>query len=125
MAKDKKAASAEAGGTGGVRLSAHPRARRDIAMAKAAGGLGTFAIVALLAQRAGMPFAAVVFRALLAGMAGFVMAWMLAVVVWRHLALAQIEKLRRDIVAEQAARMAGHDPGARSGDAPGAAPSTP
>ena len=37
----------------GLRLSTHPRARRDIAVAKGWGGIAGFAIVALLSHRAG------------------------------------------------------------------------
>jgi uncharacterized membrane protein YccC len=119
MAKKDKDAQPESGGTGGIRLSSHPRARRDIAMAKSGGGLATFMIAAFLAQRAGMPFSEVVLRGLLAGLAGFVVAWVLAVVAWRHVALAQIEDLRRDLLAQQAARMLNQDAQRQQGD-PGA-----
>jgi hypothetical protein len=120
MAKRGKAS--RAGATAGIRLSSHPRARRDIAMAKSCGGLGTFMLAAWLASRAGLPLSAVVLRGLLAGIAGFLGAWLLALVVWRHLALAQIEELRRELLAEQAARMVQRDAAQQGSDGAGMQP---
>ena len=63
--KAPKAPKAGKGGAGGIRLSSHPRARRDIGMAKSCGGLGTFMLAAWFASRAGMPLSAVVLRGML------------------------------------------------------------
>lgn len=92
--------------TSGIRLSAHPRARRHIATAKAWGGLGAFGLVALLSQRAGLPLGDLLWRSLVGGIVGYVAGWALAVVVWRQLALAQIERLRRQLIADAERREA-------------------
>jgi hypothetical protein len=53
--KDKNAEAAEDGAaSAGIRLSAHPRARRHIAIAKGWGGLIAFAVVLKLARGAGL-----------------------------------------------------------------------
>ncbi len=77
------------------RLSAHPRARRQIREAKAWAGLVGFVLVALLSLQAGQPLFDAGVRALLAGLACYVAGWALAVTVWRHLARAEVQ------VAEQ------------------------
>ena len=78
-----------------IRISAHPRARRQIAQAKAWGALGAFGLVLLLCWRAGLPLFDVGVRALLAGVAGYVVAWAVAVQVWRHLAVAEVRDVHR------------------------------
>lgn len=101
MAKDQDN-NVDAGATPGLgmRLSSHPRARRDIAFAKGWGGIAGFAIVALLSHRAGVPLAGLLLRSTLAGIAGSLFCGGLAILVWRQLALAQIEGLRRQLIAE-------------------------
>jgi hypothetical protein len=77
------------------RLSAHPRARRQIREAKAWSGLAGFALVLLLSLQGGaLPLEAGI-RALAAGAGCYVAGWALAVVVWTHLARAEV------LVAEQ------------------------
>ena len=100
MADKQKRRGADPGAAeGGIRLTAHPRARRDIATAKGWGGLAAFGLVLVLSLRAGVPLADGLERALLAGLAGYVFAWAVAVAVWRHVALAEIERTRREIAA--------------------------
>jgi hypothetical protein len=77
--------------TGDVRIATHPRARRQIALAKSYAGLGAFAFVAYSAYRGGAPFVDVAERALLWGIAAYVLVWALAVHVWRHLAVAEVK----------------------------------
>ncbi len=72
-----------------IRLRDHPRARRQIDLARGWGGIGAFVLVALLALHAGVPPASAGLRALLAGVVGYVACWGLAVMVWRHLAVAE------------------------------------
>jgi hypothetical protein len=91
--KDKAPAAAE----GGIRLTSHPRARRDIAMAKGWGGLAAFGVVLFLSLRAGVPLSDALWRSILGGVAGYVLGWGSAVAVWRHVALAEIERTTRDI----------------------------
>lgn len=84
----------------GLRLSTHPRARRDIAVAKGWGGIAGFAIVAVLSHRAGAPLGSLLLRSTLAGIGASLFCGGLAVLIWRQLALAQIEGLRRQLVNE-------------------------
>ena len=72
-----------------IRLRDHPRACRQIDLARGWGGVGSFALVALLGLHAGVPTTTVGIRALLAGVVGYVVCWGLAVMVWRHLAVAE------------------------------------
>ena len=87
-----------------ITLAAHPRAVSAISRAKGWGGLGGFALVGFLSWRAGAAPADVALRALAAGVAGLVMAWAVAVHVWRHLAVAELRAARRR--AADAARAA-------------------
>ena len=77
------------------RLSEHPRARRQIRQAKAWGGLVGFALVGILSLQAGSLPADALTRALTGGVAVYIAAWVLAVVVWTQIARGEL------IVAEQ------------------------
>ncbi len=68
----------------------HPRARYQVRRAKGWGGIAGFAIAAYLGYKAGVPTFDVGLRALVAGMVGYMLAWMCAVTVWRHLVLAEL-----------------------------------
>jgi hypothetical protein len=72
----------------------HPRAGAQVARAKAWGGLGGFALVALLSWRAGVPPADALLRALAGGVAAYLGAWACAVAVWRHLVIAELRAVR-------------------------------
>lgn len=99
-----------------IRLSDHPRASRQIELARGWGGVGAFAFVGLLSLRAGLPLPTAGFRALLAGVVGYAAGWALAVTVWRHLALAEAEaaresaELRRSALLEEIERRSGSVP---------------
>jgi hypothetical protein len=88
--KGKKGAA-----TGQVRLAEHPRARHQIGLAKSYAGLGAFAFVAYSAYMGGAPFVDVATRALMWGIAAYVIVWALAVQVWRHLAVAEVRAVER------------------------------
>lgn len=77
------------------RLSAHPRAQRQISQAKAWGGIAGFALVGSLSLQAGSTDADALTRALLAGIAVYLTAWVLAVIVWRQLARAEVMAAER------------------------------
>ena len=77
------------------RLSEHPRARRQIRQTKAWGGLVGFGLVGVLSLQAGSMLADALTRALIGGIAVYLAAWVLAVVVWTQLARGEL------IVAEQ------------------------
>jgi high-affinity Fe2+/Pb2+ permease len=72
-----------------IRLRDHPRATRQIELARGYGGIGAFVLVGLLGYLAGVPAASIGLRALVAGVVGYVVCWFLAVMVWRHLAVAE------------------------------------
>jgi hypothetical protein len=84
------------------RLSSHPRARRQIRAAKAWSGLSVFVLVFYLALNAGLPTFDAGLRALAAGSAAYVIGWLVAVVVWRQLAVAQLEDVKRQLAAAPA-----------------------
>jgi hypothetical protein len=77
-----------------IRLCDHPRASRQIELARGLGGVGCFLFVGLLSLQAevGAPLATA--RALLGGIVGYVAGWGLSVTVWRHLVLAEAEAAR-------------------------------
>ena len=89
--KAKAAAPADAR----PRLSQHPRARRQIREAKAWSGLAGFALVLVLSLQGGALLFEAGVRALAAGAGCYLAGWLLAVIVWTHLARAEV------LVAEQ------------------------
>jgi hypothetical protein len=95
--KDKNVEVAD--GAQGIRLSAHPRARRHIAIAKGWGGLIAFVVVLKLARGAGLPWSDAIERGVLGGIVGYLAAWMIVQTIWRHIALAELEDLRRRLIA--------------------------
>jgi hypothetical protein len=94
---------------GQIALSGHPRAKRHIRAAKGWAGLAGCAFAGYVAWKNGLPFFDTVLRALLWGVASYVLVWFLAVQVWRQLAIAEVraaEKqwLERKQEAERIAR---------------------
>jgi hypothetical protein len=118
MAKKDKKNAEEAGATAdaaeGIRLSAHPRARRHIAIAKGWGGLIAFAVVLKLARGAGLPWSDAIERGVLGGIVGYLAAWMIVQTIWRHLALAELEELRRRLIARAESQTAARETAART-----------
>jgi uncharacterized membrane protein YccC len=109
----------------GIRLSRHPKARRHIAMAKGWGGLGAFLVVLYLSLGAGLPTTDAILRGMLGGLIGYLAGWAIAVTVWRQLALAELESLRRRLLSSmetQAARAAAATGTVVSHDDPARAP---
>ena len=93
--KDKDGASGAAtkdaaGGAVVPSVANHPRASYQVRRAKGWGGIAGFAIAGYLSYKAGVPTFDVGLRALVAGMVGYMLAWMCAVTVWRHLVLAEL-----------------------------------
>jgi hypothetical protein len=102
MSKKKADPKKKKGGKSGppqnasqVRVAEHPRARRQIALAKSYAGLAAFGFVAYSSWHGGAGFVDVSARALLWGMTAYVMVWALAVLVWRHLAVAEVRAAER------------------------------
>jgi hypothetical protein len=109
MARGKKkqqaaAAGATGGSTGGIRLTTHPRARRHIRAAKGWAGLISFGLVLYLSRGAELPWADALTRGLLGGIAGYLAGWLIAVAVWRQIALAELEDLRVRLLAKMEER---------------------
>ena len=105
-----------------IRLCDHPRASRQIELARGWGGIGAFCFVGFLSLQAGVPTLSAGLRALLAGLLAYFACWALAVLAWRHLALAEAaaardfaEQRRAALLAEIERRAgAAPDPGAQS-----------
>ena len=103
--KDKKGKKGTQGeGASGASVANHPRAAQAVRRAKGFGGLAGFALAAMLARGTGLPVAGVLERALISGVAGYILAWACAVTVWRHLLLAEMKttvERRRQLLAER------------------------
>jgi hypothetical protein len=107
--KGKKDAAAPAGGPPMVRVSHHPRAAASIRRIRGGAGLAALVVATLLSLRAGLPGFDAVVRGLVAGVVAQFVAWTAALVVWRHLVLAELEGARRRRMAAIEAARAGAD----------------
>ena len=117
MAKDKDAKQGKAKKKGKgepvsewpvISVSAHPRASHAIRRMKAWAGLIGFVLVGYLSYDAGVvPFEALL-RALAAGVVFYVLAWVVAVTLWRSLVVeeARQEGERRREAIEERLRVA-------------------
>jgi hypothetical protein len=79
-------------------LSRHSRARNGIRRARARAGLIAFVLVIFLSARAGLPAADAWLRGLMGAIVAYVATWGVAVVVWRHLAVAEVEAAHQRIL---------------------------
>jgi hypothetical protein len=119
MAKKKdKAASAEKPADGAVepvRLSAHPRAAASIRRVRAWCGLIGFGLVTILSLRSGMLLPDAVLRGLVGGIAAHFAGWFIAIKLWRHVALAELEaaRERHEARVEEIKRRAAEEAAAR------------
>jgi hypothetical protein len=99
----KRKGAAASQPSGEIKLSEHPRARHQIRLAKGWAGLAGCALSGYASWNGGAPFVDTALRALLWGVAAYVLVWFLAVQVWRHIAIAEVraaEKLWRQRKAE-------------------------
>ncbi|HET9073202.1 MAG TPA: hypothetical protein VFN48_01355 [Solirubrobacteraceae bacterium] len=89
----------EAGSPSGVSLSiaAHPQAANSVRQIKGAVSLAAFTIALALSLQAAVPLATATERALVAGVAGWLVAWACAVAVWRALLLAELRARVEDL----------------------------
>ena len=78
-----------------VSLKAHPRAARSIRLVKGYVGLGACLFAGYVSWRAGTVLVDVALRALLWGVAAYMLAWALSVQVWRHLVIAEVRAAER------------------------------
>jgi len=89
-----------------VRVAAHPRASASIRRLRGRAGLGAFAVCLLLSLRAGVPAFDAVARGLAAGIAAQFAVWFAAVLVWRHLIVAELALHREALEAAREERRA-------------------
>ena len=75
-------------------IANHPRAGAQVARAKSWGGLAGFGFVGFLSWKAQVPVSDLLLRAIMGGVAGYVVAWAAAVAVWRHLVIAELRAVR-------------------------------
>jgi hypothetical protein len=87
-----------------VRLSNHPRAQAGIKRAKAIGGLAGFVVSFYIAQKHGVTSFQTGVRALAGGIAGYVLIWGAAIIVWRQIAIGEYKAAARRRAAVRAAR---------------------
>ena len=92
-------------GSDDVKVSAHPRAARQIRSAKGYGGLAGFALMAWLSHRSGTDFVHLGLRALAGGMVAYVVVWAAAVYVWRQIAIAEVRGHARLLAERKFAAM--------------------
>ena len=100
MAKDKSNAKGKAkgdkkgkkgkGAADGISVAGHPRAAAQVRRAKGFGGVTFFVLTAYFSFKAKVPADQIAVRALIAGIGGYMLAWMCAVTVWRELVLAEL-----------------------------------
>jgi uncharacterized oligopeptide transporter (OPT) family protein len=117
--KDKKAKKGKGAESGSLSVAGHPRAAAQVRKAKGWGGLAAFMITGYLSLSHGATADIAGMRALVAGVAGYVLAWGCAVMVWRQLMVAEIRakveraRIRADEAAAAAAAGPGTEPNAR------------
>lgn len=109
--KDKQPKQAKGGkdangAADAMSVANHPRAGAQIARAKGWAGLAGFLLVAYLSWRAGAPLPDTLTRAIAGGVFAYVAAWACAVVVWRHLVVAELRAVRRQRAAAARRRAA-------------------
>ena len=87
-------------GSEDIRVSAHPRAQRQIRRWKGMGGLAGFGLMAWLSWRSGTDFVHLGLRALLGGMVAYVAVWAASVYIWRQIAIAEVRH-QAQVLAER------------------------
>ncbi len=103
-----KSAANSASTGGGPSLAEHPRAVRAVARAKSWGALAGFAVGGYLSLPT-HTLAQAGFRALLAGIVGYVAVWAASVFVWRRLVVAELRHHQHELLSEELARLGLHD----------------
>jgi hypothetical protein len=88
--KGKKGKKGKGGAADGISVAGHPRAAAQVRRAKGFGGVAFFLITAYFSYKAQVPPDQVAVRALIAGVGGYMLAWMCSVTVWRQLVLAEL-----------------------------------
>jgi len=89
-ADDKAKRGKAKGGHAQMSVANHPRASAQVRRAKGWGGLVGFGLAALLSLKAGVPTADLGVRALIAGLAGYLVGWGCSVTAWRAILIAEM-----------------------------------
>jgi hypothetical protein len=104
----------------GISLAAYPRARIAIRRARTRAALIAFAAVLALSLNSGQTAFDATWRALVAGLVVNVVAWRCALVVWRHIVIAELrvagerrEQRSRELQQQRAAKQS-QSPGFRA-----------
>src|SRR3954451_16043669 len=98
MAKDKKRTKDAEGTESGApavqsaSIAAHPRGRAALRRVRARVGFGVFLLVLVFGHLAGQTWFDATWRALVAGLAANLIAWRCALIVWRHILLAELRQ---------------------------------
>jgi hypothetical protein len=74
----------------GVSVAKHPRASASVTRWKGLGGLGGFLLAGAASKLNGAVAFEMGWRALVGGVAGYLVAWAVSVTVWRHLLRAHV-----------------------------------
>jgi hypothetical protein len=120
---DKKSKGAKKGSedadasADGPNIAAHPRAVRGIARAKSWGGLAGFVLGGYLSMPTNTLAGAGV-RALIAGIACYVVVWAGAVFLWRRLVILEIKGREQELAAALLAARTRAELGPAAGDRP-------
>ena len=90
-----------------ISVAAHPRASYAVRRAKGWGGLIGLLLVAWYSHRAGLMAVDVALRALAGGVVGYVVAWVIALQVWRHLVIAEARAAAERVAQRMTSEPAG------------------
>jgi hypothetical protein len=93
----------------GISVATHPKARSQVRRAKGWGGIAGFVIAFYLSLSASVPIIVAAERAIVAGFAGYLLAWACSVTVWRQLLLAEL-RVAADQANQRAADAAAAQP---------------
>src|SRR5918912_1886327 len=104
--KPKKSKGAAVSETA-ISVSGHPRAAYSVRRAKGWGGLIGLLLVAWYSHKAGLMPVDVALRALTGGIVGYVVAWVIALQVWRHLVIAEARAAARRVAQRATGEPAG------------------
>jgi hypothetical protein len=106
--KAKKAKKADAP-SDVVTVADHPRAKASIRRTRARTALFAFVLVLFLSYKGGVPGQEAVMRAVLAGIAGNLIAWACALALWRQIVVQEVrsvEQARRERARARAEALA-------------------
>lgn len=114
MAAETNSPPAAAEGAVTLTVAEHPRAAHRIQQAKELGGLLGFLLGGYLSLPTNT-LAGAGLRALAAGVACYVFVWAVAVLLWRHLVVAEIRSREHQLLRAELAKIESPAPGAERG----------